>query len=367
MLGIDFETVRDAAPEYLWLLIAPAALLVGWVWQLAARRRDARRFRQHRRLPVRERFPIFGSLIFWLCLIMASACVILALARPTAAASLVRTAGIDLVILQDGSASMRTADVPGNRWQRAMRFLRTLGESLAWRDDRMAMALFAHIAAPQVRLTKDPNTFFFFLDHLAQESPFRLEDDTTWDTNIELGIAWGMRLIEKDTEIYGKSPNAKAFVLVTDGQAWSGEVARSLKLARTNDVPVWVVGVGTTVGGFIPEPERRPNDTTPSEPPIRSSLDRPSLTMIANAGGGEYLELDREGDREISNRVIDATRRRAGSRGLEVANEELYWRLLLAAAAFVAVGLIFLQERIELWLQAVGAGAALAFVWSLTR
>ena len=367
MLGIDFETIRFAAPEYLWLLMAPGVLLVGWVWQLAARRRDARRFRQHRRLPVRERFPIFGSLVFWLCLIVASAWVILALARPTAAASLVRTAGIDLVILQDGSASMRTADVAGNRWQRSMRFLRTLGESLAWRDDRMAMALFAHIAAPQVRLTKDPNTFFFFLDHLAQESPFRLEDDTTWDTNIELGIAWGMRLIEKDTELYGKSPNAKAFVLITDGQAWSGEVARSLKLARTNDVPVWVVGVGTSIGGFIPEPERRPNDTTPREPPIRSSLDRASLSMIANAGGGEYLELDREGDREISNRLIDATRRRAGSRGLEVSNEELYWRCLLAAAFFMGLGLLFLQERVELWLQVAGAGAALAFVWTLTR
>ena len=367
MWGIDFETVRFAEPGYLWLLLAPAALLVGWAWQLTARRRDARRFRQHRRLPVRERFPIFGGLVFWLCLIFASACVLLALARPTAAASLVRTAGIDLVVLQDGSASMRAADVPGNRWQRSMRFLRTLGESLAWRDDRMAMALFAHIAAPQVRLTKDPNTFFFFLDHLAQESPFRLEDDTTWDTNIELGLAWGMRLIEKDTEIYGKSPNAKAFVLVSDGQAWSGEVARSLKIARTNDVPVWVVGVGTTLGAFIPEPERRPNDNTPREPPIRSSLDRQSLMLIANAGGGEYLELDREGDREISNTIIDATRRRAGSRGLEVANEELYWRLLLLAAGLVGVGLIFLQERIELWLQAVGAGAALAFVWTLTR
>jgi len=359
--------VRFAAPEYLWLLIAPGVLLVGWVWQLTARRRDARRFRQHRRLPVREHFPVFGGLPFWLSLILACACVILALARPTAAASLVRTAGIDLVVLQDGSASMRTADVSGNRWQRSMRFLRTLGESLAWKDDRMAMALFAHIAAPQVRLTKDPNTYFFFLDHLAQESPFRLEDDTTWDTNIELGIAWGMRLIEKDSEIYGKSPNAKSFVLVTDGQAWSGEVARSLKIARTNDVPVWVVGVGTTLGGFIPEPERRPNDTSPREPPIRSSLDRPSLSLIANAGGGEYLELDREGDREIANRIIDATRRRAGSRGLEVANEELYWRCLLAAAGFMCLGLLFLQERIELWLQAAGAGAALAFVWTLTR
>src|SRR5262245_18376692 len=251
------------------------------MWQLTARRRDARRFRQHRRLPVRERFPIVGGLMFWLCLILASAATILALARPTAEVSVLRTAGIDLVILQDGSASMRTRDVAGDRLQRSIRFLRTLGESLAWRDDRIAMALFAHIAAPQVRLTKDPNTFFFFLDHLNLESPFRIEDDTTWDTNIELGIAWGLRLIEKDEEIYGRNPNAKAFVLVTDGQAWSGEVARSLRLARGKDVPVFVVGVGTTIGGIIPEPPKKPGPgSPPPEPPIRSTLDRASLAMI---------------------------------------------------------------------------------------
>src|SRR3954467_5436678 len=122
MLGIDFETVRFARAEYLWLLIVPGVLLVGWVWQLTARRRDARRYRQHRRLPVRERFPIFGSLVFWLCLILACACLVVALSRPTATAALVRTAGVDLVVLQDGSASMRTGDVAGNRWQRSMRF-----------------------------------------------------------------------------------------------------------------------------------------------------------------------------------------------------------------------------------------------------
>src|SRR2546423_13588453 len=127
-MGIDFDTLRFAAPQYLWLLVAPGVLLVGWFWQLAARRRDARRYRQHRRLPVRERFPIFGGLVFWLCALLATALTILALARPTAAVSLVRTAGVDLVILQDGSASMRTPDVasrgvgaPGgseDRWQR---------------------------------------------------------------------------------------------------------------------------------------------------------------------------------------------------------------------------------------------------------
>ena len=117
---------------------------------------------------------------------------------------------------------------------------------------------------------------------------------------------------------------------------------------------------------MIPAPApRTPN--TPPEPPIRSTLDRESLGQIANAGGGEYFELDREGDREISNHIIDAARRRAGSRGLESANEELYWRFLLAAAVLVTVGLLFLQERIELWLQAAGAAVALTLVWTLTR
>ncbi len=362
----DLSGIRFVQPQYLWLLIAPGTLLIVWCGQLAARVRDTRQYRQHRRLPVRERFPLFGSLIFWLCLLLATASTVLALARPTAASSLVRTAGVDLVILQDGSASMRTRDVTGDRWQRSMQFLRVLGESLAWRDDRIAMALFAHIATPQVRLTKDPNTYFFFLDHLARESPFRLEDDTTWDTNIELGIAWGLRLIEKDVELYGPSPNAKAFVLVTDGQSWTGEVEQSLKLARARNIPVFVVGVGTTVGALIPLPARKPDDDTPLGPFIHSSLDRPSLARIANSGGGQYLELDREGDREIANRIIDAARRRAGSRGVEVKNEELYWTCLMAGAIFLGIGLLFLQDRMELWLQTAGAGVALALLWKLT-
>ena len=112
----------------------------------------------------------------------------------------------------------------------------------------VALALFAHIATPQVRLTRDPNTFFFFLDHLDNGSPFRLEDDTSWDTNIERGIYWGLRLFEKDEELQGKSANAKAFILISDGQAWSGEVAKSLSLAQGKGIPVHVVGVGTIVG-----------------------------------------------------------------------------------------------------------------------
>jgi Ca-activated chloride channel family protein len=365
------DAITFAEPRYLWLLVAPAALFALWVLKLARHANDRAGFRRHRRLPSRERLPLFGGLLFWLCLNAATAATILALARPSAAVPLARSAGVDLVILQDGSASMHVRDVGANRWQRSMQFLRTLGESLRWKEDRIALALFANVAEPHIRLTKDPNTYFFFLDHLYRESPFRLEDDPTWNTNIEQGVFWGVRLVEKDEELNGRSPNAKVFVVVSDGQAWSGEVARAMTLARERDIPIFTVGVGTTSGGLIPEPPKSgteaPEPGTPTPGLIHSTLDRDSLAAIATAGGGQYLELGRETDREIANRIINAARRRAGPLGVETGQRELYWQFLLGAAVLLVAGVVFMQERAELWLSALGAGAALAIVWTITR
>jgi hypothetical protein len=369
---MDVNTVRFGRPEYLWLLVAPGLLVLAWLWRLARHRQDASRLK-HRKVPVHVRFPIFGGLLFWLGLTLATACVIVALARPETTVSVVRMAGADIVVLQDGSASMHVEDVRGNRWRRSMAFLRVLGESLRWKDDRLAMAAFARIAAPEFRLTRDPNTFLFFLDHLEHESPFRLEDDTTWDTNLELGLAWGLRLIDKDEELNGRSPNARIFVLISDGQAWSGAVARPLKVSSARNIPLFVVGVGTTTGGLIPPPQ--PARTIPGLPPqpappyvpIRSSLDRPSLSAIATAGGGEYFELDRESDREIANRIIGVARQRSGPRGLEDRAHELYWRWLLVAAALVSLGSLTLRERGELWIQLTGIATTIVAIWMLVR
>jgi len=371
---IDLKSLRFEAPELLWLLSVPIGLLALWGLQLTRRRADARRLRRRLKLPLSERFQLFGALPLWLCVVLATASAIVAIARPYARVSLVRTAGIDLVILQDTSASMYVRDVTGNRWQRSMRFVRLLGESLSWQDDRVALAVFAHVAAPQVRLTKDPNTFFFFLDHLQTAPPFRLEDETTWDTNIESGIHWGLRLIEKDEELHGPSPNARIFVLVSDGQAWSGDVKEALAGARQRGVPMYVVGVGTTGGGFIPEPAR-PAVTPPTGPPgppeplpaVYSTIDRSSLNAIATAGGGDYFELDQESDREIASRIITAARRHAGTRGVEERTDPLYWRFLVVSAGLLFVGILFVRERAELWIHMVGAAIVLLIVSNVFR
>jgi hypothetical protein len=327
---IDF-----GAPQFLWLLVLPAAFLAAWAWRFWRRLADLRQLRDRRSVPIRERFALGGDLWLWFFLILSCAALAIALARPRGVTTIVSRSGIDIVILQDGSASMHVTDVPPMRWARSMDFLRLLGDSLSWTDDRMALTVFAHIATPQIRLTKDPNTVFFFLDHLHDRPPFRLEDDTTWDTNLEQGIAWGLRLLEKDRELHGPSPNGKLFVLLSDGESWSGEVARSIERAAREHVPLFVIGVGTLAGGDLPattiDGEEEPS-------PGRSRLERASLQRIASAGGGQYFELDRDPDRDIANAIIDAGRRLAPVTTAQGTSEELYWRFLAAALGLAALG-----------------------------
>jgi Ca-activated chloride channel family protein len=350
---IDLATFRFETPLLLWLLVIPGALLGLWTWRVIRRRADVRRLAAKRVLPVRERFRFSGDLAFWFAALIAATLVVLAIAGPQARISSLRKASADIVVLQDASASMYVADVQPDRWRRSVAFLRTFIEALSWEGDRVALALFAQLAAPQVRLTKDPNALFFFIDHVSERSPFRLENLTTWDTNIEEGIRWGLNLIEKDEQLFGRSGNPKAFVVISDGQSWTGTVANALQTAKARQIPVYVVGVGTTVGGWIPEPANA--DGTRPPPTIRSALDRPSLLQIAVAGGGEYFEIGQEPDRLIAFQVIDRLRRRSERSQQIESFDNLYPRFLMAAAVVLIAGTLFLRKRAELAWQTAGA------------
>ncbi|MEW6322894.1 MAG: VWA domain-containing protein [Acidobacteriota bacterium] len=350
MAGFTPADIAFEDPAFLWLLAVPALLTLVWAWRAWRRAADLSGLARHRTLPVRERRSLFGDLPGWLLLIVATTALILAAARPTGPAATIRRSGIDLVVLADASASMHVTDVPGNRWQSAMRFTRRLGDALAWRDDRVAMTVFAHVATPQVRLTRDPNTFFFFLDHLDTRPPFRLEDDTTWDTNLEQAVYWGLRLIEKDQEMQGRSPNARMFVLLTDGEAWSGEVAKSIDRVTDAGIPLHVVGVGTLGGGRLPDGADDPNAV--------SRLDRRGLQRIAAAGGGQYFELERDGADRIAAALVDLGRRAAPGLTLEARGADLYPRLLAAAMLLAAAAWLFLREKTELALQLAGVSLA---------
>ncbi len=345
---IDFESLRFGEPLYLWLLVVPAVLLVLWCWHVVRRRVDARNYRRARLVPVAERFSPVGELAFWLALIAALSCTILALSRPQGVTAIVRSPGVDVVLLMDGSTSMRVRDMGTDRWQRAMEWVRTFTKTLSWTGDRMALATFADIAVPQIRLTRDPNTILFFLDHLDDEPTFRLENETSWNTNVEDAIYWGVKLVDTDLEMYGPSKNARTFVVVSDGQVWSGNVERAIKAAGGRSIAVDVIGVGTSNGGVIPLPRDEKGVVLAGFDPIRSTIDRTSLREIARAGNGEYFEIGTAPDEQIAARIIQNAARRSANNQMDESLDELYWYLLAAAAGFVAVGVLFVKQKLQL-------------------
>jgi hypothetical protein len=149
--------------------------------------------------------------------------------------------------------------------------------------------------------------------------------------------------------------------MISDGQAWSGEVEKSILEAQARGIPIYAVGVGSLAGGAMPKFTGGGADAEPDpETPLRSRLDRQALQQIAAAAGGQYFELDRDGDRHIANSIIDAGKRLAPTLGVTEEAEELYWYFLTFAAALLAAGLLFIRERAQLWIQLVAAVSMLA-------
>ena len=50
--------------------------------------------------------------------------------------------------------------------------------------------------------------------------------------------SWGVKMVDKDEELYGRRLSAKAFIVLSDGQSWSGEVERALTLAQERNIHV---------------------------------------------------------------------------------------------------------------------------------
>ena len=153
--------------------------------------------------------------------------------------------------------------------------------------------------------------------------------------------------------------SAPVFLLVSDGETWSGEVARAVDRIRAEQVPLFVVGVGTLAGGRMPDV---PVDDESEPPPAVSRLDRRGLQRLAAEGGGRYFELDREADRDIANAIIDAGRRSSPPQVRDPILTDLYWPLLAVASALAALGTPFAQRRAALWWQLVGGAVCVLAV-----
>ncbi len=210
---------------------------------------------------------------------------VLAAAQPLWGRGATRTVrrGVDLVVCLDVSRSMLARDEAPNRLDAARREVRALAK--ATRGDRIALVAFAGEARLLVPLTSDVDSFAQMVslaDTLALEVG-----------GSDLGLALETALGALSTEAAEDARDLQTIVLLTDGDDLAGSGLRVAERCRNLGVTVHCVGIGSTRGSKIPVPaagggEEFLKDEAGAD--VITAMDRGSLTRMAEAAGGAFVE-----------------------------------------------------------------------------
>lgn len=217
--------------------------------------------------------------------LLAMFCCFLALARPQYGFKWmeVKRQGIDILFALDTSKSMLTEDIRPNRLERAKLAIIDFVNQLE--GDRVGLLPFAGSPFLMCPLTIDYNAF--------EESLATVNTDSIPRGGTDLAQA--ITLAESSLLDNG---NHKILVLLTDGENLEGDALAAAAKAAKNGMTIFTVGVGTTEGELIPLSAGGPGSFVQDESGkfITSRLDEAGLTAIAEAAGGLYEPLGKNGE-----------------------------------------------------------------------
>ncbi len=191
--------------------------------------------------------------------------------------------GVDVLFAVDASKSMLTPDVKPDRLERAKLAVRDLVQHFP--DDRVGLVAFAGTAFLETPLTLDHGIFEQSLEGL--------------DTNvIPLGGTNVASALDVASKALGGEQHKKILVLLTDGEALSGDAVSAAERAAKAGMVVYTVGVGTPHGELIPLRTADGQTAFVKDANgefVTSKLDESLLRHIATVTGGSYRPLGDNG------------------------------------------------------------------------
>lgn len=186
---------------------------------------------------------IRNAAVLVLCLIACGA-LVFSLVRPQALISQ-RTPEYDqqdLIVMLDGSTSMRAHDISPSRFTRATleikNFLRKKPDAIG----RVALVSFADEPVVLSYLTNDLEDIFFYLDWANDDIKPHYGTDIGAALNSAMGIA------EKD-----KRPTKKIFLLISDGEDHGQELDEAVAKAHSQGYRIYCIGIGSEKEVPIPQ------------------------------------------------------------------------------------------------------------------
>jgi len=268
----------------LWLLLAiPPALLAFFWWSGRKRQQLLTQFIQARLLPgLTVGISATRQKIRLGCLVLAAACLIVALARPQWGFDWeeLKQRGLDIVVAIDTSKSMLAEDIPPNRLARAK--LAALELMQRAKSDRLGLVAFAGTAFLQCPLTIDDAAF--------RQSVEALDVNVIPQGGTALAAA-----IETALTAYKEGDNYRILVLFTDGEDHDSGALEAAESAAKEGLRIFTVGIGTAEGELLRiKNGQGGSDYVRDEQGnvVKSHLNERLLQQIAGATeGGFYLPL----------------------------------------------------------------------------
>ena len=282
--GLRTEHMIFANPKMLWLLLVIPPALRGLLLVVGrVRQRLLTQFIQARLLPAltvgispqRQKIRLG-------CLVLAVACLILALARPQWGFDWeeVKQRGLDIVVAIDTSKSMLAEDIAPNRLARAK--LAALDLMQRAKADRLGLVAFAGTAFLQCPLTIDDAAF--------RQSVESLDVNTIPQGGTAIAAA-----IETALTAFKEGDNYKILVLFTDGEDHDSGAVEAAEKAAKEGLRIYTIGIGTPEGELLRVKDAQGNSDYVRDEHgdvVKSHLNEQLLQQIAGATeGGFYLPL----------------------------------------------------------------------------
>lgn len=262
-------------------------------------------------------FKLFIATLAWVALVTASARPIW-FGEPVS----IPSEGRDLMLAVDLSRSMEQQDMLINGAQvDRLRMVKFVMDDFIDRriGDRLGLILFADTAYLQAPLTFDREIVKQFL----RESVIGLVGDST-----AIGDAIGLA-VKRFTE---KEKSNRVLVLLTDGRNTAGNinVEQALELAKTNEVTIYAIGVGSeeqVQNSFF-----GPRRFNPSR-----DLDEKTLINLTEQTGGEYFRARNAEELSQIYTLLDILEPIQGSEQTLRPRQELFYFPLAVAVTLVSL------------------------------
>ncbi len=319
--------------------LVPLVLLAGWVLWTALRWKERTMALLARssspmveeRSASRKLQLLKGSL-----LVLALGLLVIALARPNLGQSVApqQAADADIVVALDVSQSMAAEDVAPSRLALAKAETNNLLERL--RGERIGLVVFAGTATLRFPLTQDYEAAATLLRSVEVDSA------PTPGSSVADGVRAATRALQQ------RDAAVRAILLLSDGEAWSGDLQSAAQDAAQAGIVVHAIGTGTTTGSTIPV--RTPGSTAVqpkrdrSGQIIQTRLEEEGLQQVAAATGGTYRRAG-SGARELQQIYESSIQRRAESTAPPSQPSDLTPYFALGAFLVLLIELLLSERR----------------------